>query len=222
MYKAIFENDKLIVVSKEQGVVVQPDENDKTCLLYEVQHDFGSEDIRLCHRLDRNTGGIVILAKNEETYNAVVSLMDENQIVKTYSALCFGNVKQEKKARDGFTTLKAYHFKDAKKGMVYIYDFPKKYCKEIITKYRTVSYDVKKNVSRLEIELVTGRTHQIRAQFAHLGHPVCGDGKYGKNAQNKTVGFKYQALWAEKVSFSKKACELLGTPGVLTDTPRFI
>ena len=97
----------------------------------------GSARFRIggCHRLDRNTGGIVILAKNEETYNAVVSLMDENQIVKTYSALCFGNVKQEKKARDGFTTLKAYHFKDAKKGMVYIYDFPKKYCKEIIKKY---------------------------------------------------------------------------------------
>ncbi len=222
MYKTVFENENLIVVSKEQGVLTEPDGKGEESLIETVKRDFDIGDICLCHRLDRNTGGLLILAKNAETYEKVCSLMDSKDIRKTYAALCFGAFANEKKDRDGFVTKKAFHFKDAKKGLVYVYDFPKKFSKEIVTRYRVASFDKEKNVSRLEITLVTGRTHQIRAHMAHLGHPVCGDGKYGSNRENRALKLKYQALYAVKLEFSPKAREILGTPDRLAVTAEFV
>lgn len=221
MYETVFENDKIIIVAKEQGVVVEPDEKDDVSLIESVKTDFGSDAIRLCHRLDRNTGGLIILAKSDEIYDTVVKLMESKDIKKTYNALCFGKVGVKNADKSGTATLHAFHFKDAKKGLVYISDFPKKYYKDIITKYRLIGYDAKKNISKLEITLVTGRTHQIRAQFAHLGHPVVGDGKYGKNVQNKAAGYRYQALFAVKLDFSRKAQETLNVPAKIVCRPNF-
>lgn len=221
MYELIYQNDKIIIVCKEQGIVVEPDPKDKSSLIERVQEDFGSKDICLCHRLDRNTGGLIILAKNKETYESVCRLMDENEIRKTYNALCFGKIEVKNADKKGYSTLKAFHFKDAKKGLVFISDFPKKYYKEIITKFRLLTYDARKDISKLEIILITGRTHQIRAQFSHLGHPVVGDGKYGRNAQNKAAGLKYQALFAVQIDFSKKAQEILNVPSNIKCLPCF-
>ena len=85
--------------------------------------------------------------------------------------------------------------------MVYIEDFPKKNYQEIITKYKVLSENKEENYSTLEVELITGRTHQIRAHMAHIGHPIIGDGKYGKNDINKKFKEKYQRLSSNKIEF---------------------
>ena len=97
--------------------------------------------------------------------------------------------------------LKAYLFKDNKKALVYISDVPKKGYLEILTKYTVISEDIKNNFSTLEVELITGRTHQIRAHLSHIGHPIIGDGKYGINEINKRFGVKFQKLEDYKLVF---------------------
>ena len=99
-------------------------------------------------------------------------------------------------------TLKAYLFKDNKKSLVYISDIPKKGYLEIITKYKVLSVDKANNTSVLDIELITGRTHQIRAHLAHIGHPIIGDGKYGINEVNRKFKCKYQQLENYKMQFN--------------------
>lgn len=97
--------------------------------------------------------------------------------------------------------LKAYLFKDNKKSLVYISDTPKKGYMEILTKYKVLSEDKRNNTSILDVELITGRTHQIRAHLAHIGHPILGDGKYGINEINKKFKCKYQMLENYKMKF---------------------
>ena len=100
-------------------------------------------------------------------------------------------------------TLIAYLFKDKKKSLVYISDSPKKGYLKIITSYKVI--EEKENLSILDINLETGRTHQIRAQFAHIGHPIIGDGKYGNNEINKKFNKKYQMLCSYKITFNFKS-----------------
>lgn len=99
-------------------------------------------------------------------------------------------------------TLKAYLFKDNKKSIVYISDTPKKGYQEIITKYTVISENKQNNTSILDINLITGRTHQIRAHLAHIGHPILGDGKYGINEINKKFKLKYQQLKNHQIQFT--------------------
>ena len=117
----------------------------------------------------------------------------ENEISKFYLAAVHGILKKKK------DTLTAYLVKDADANMVQVFDRPAKGLKEIITKYRVLKEQG--GNSLVEVELVTGRTHQIRAHFSHIGHPLLGDGKYGVNRDDRRLGYKYQALYAYRLVF---------------------
>ena len=145
----------------------------------------------LCNRIDRNTGGIVIAAKTAEALRVMNQKIKDQEMDKRYLAIVEGTLKQ----KEG--SLKGYLFKDAKKNRVFVTDTPQTGAKTCQTNYVTLAS--KNGLSLVECELITGRTHQIRAQFAHAGHPLLGDGKYGK--LNKKYDRNYQALYSYKLTF---------------------
>ena len=151
-----------------------------------------------CHRLDRNTTGLVLFAKNEEALNILLDKFKNREIEKHYKALVYGIPRKKE------DTLTAYLFKDAKKSLVYISDVPKKGYEKIITSYKVISCNNKNNTSLLDVNLHTGKTHQIRAHLAHIGYPIIGDGKYGDREINKKFGYKYQQLCSRSLRFCFK------------------
>ena len=203
----IYEDENIILLNKRPGVSVHEDENGSTnTLITHVQaylYSKGEYDPKneqsfapaLCNRIDRNTGGIVIAAKNAEALRVMNEKIKLREIDKFYLAAVHGIPSPES------ATLKGYLLKDDKNNIVRVYDKnPPRGAKEIITKYKVVA---KKNDSSLiEVELLTGRTHQIRAHMAHMGHPLIGDGKYGINRLDRQKGYKYQALYSYKLRFS--------------------
>ncbi|MBO7503418.1 MAG: RluA family pseudouridine synthase [Clostridia bacterium] len=220
MFKVLYEDDNFIAVEKEQGFVCVPDPGDADSLLEAVKREV-SPSAELCHRLDRNTGGIVLFAKNPQALADAEQAMKDGEISKTYTAVLAGRPAGLFGDGKTFKTLKAFHFKDAKKGTVYIYDTPRKLAREIITKVKPLSYDPVSDTTLCDIMLVTGRTHQIRAHMAHLGHPVAGDGKYGRNAINKKLPYRYQALWAREMKFTGKFEKKYALPAKISSKPEF-
>ena len=159
---------------------------------------YNSNFIAPCHRLDRNTTGLVLFAKNEEALNILLDKFKNHEIEKHYQALVYGIPRKKE------DTLTAYLFKDAKKSLVYISDVPKKGYEKIITSYKVISCNNKNNTSLLDVNLHTGKTHQIRAHLAHIGYPIIGDGKYGINKINKQFGYKTQQLCSSYIKFNFK------------------
>lgn len=147
-----------------------------------------------CHRLDRNTCGLVIFAKNPEALTILLDKFKNREIQKHYSCLVYGKLPKKE------DTLIAYLFKDSKKSQVYISNEQKKGYQKIITSYKVLKYI--ENTSLLDITLHTGRTHQIRAHLAHIGFPIIGDGKYGINEVNKQYKAKTQKLCSYYIKFN--------------------
>ncbi len=146
----------------------------------------------LCNRIDRNTGGIVIAAKTAEALRILNQKIKDRELDKRYLAIVEGTPKP----LEG--SLKGYLFKDEKKNRVFVTDNPQPGAKSCQTNYRVLAQ--RNGLSLVECELITGRTHQIRAQFAHAGHPLLGDGKYGK--LDKRFDRNYQALYSYKLTFA--------------------
>ena len=151
-----------------------------------------------CHRLDRNTYGLILFAKNNEALNILFDKFKNKEIEKHYIAYCYG-VPSKKQDR-----LESYLFKDNKKSLVYISDTFKKGYQKIITNYTVLKVNKDNKTCILDVNIETGKTHQIRAHLAHIGLPIIGDGKYGINYINKKFGFKTQQLCSYKLIFNFK------------------
>ena len=202
----LYEDENILIVDKKPGLIVHEDDKESThtlinYILYYL-YDKGqylpdkenSFTPALCNRIDKNTGGIVLAAKNAESARELYDIIKHRRIEKYYLALVHGEMP---KSED---TLHAYHKKDADKNQVYIYNKEAAGTKPIKTGYKVLKST--KNISLLEVRLYTGRTHQIRAHMAHIGHPLLGDTKYGKKAQNEGLPFTHQALYAYKIKFN--------------------
>ena len=150
----------------------------------------------LCNRIDRNTGGLVIAAKNAEALREVNRLIRGGMVDKRYLCAVHGKPCPANAAERAFLT------KDPKLKKVTVTKEKTPSSKSIVTSYRTLAYNRENDLTLLEIHLETGRTHQIRAHMAYLGHPLLGEGKYARNAADRALGYKYQALYSYKLTFT--------------------
>ena len=194
----IYEDNNIIIFNKPENISVTDDNISNITLTSIVKEKYGN-NLEPCHRLDRNTKGLIIYAKNKESLDILFDKFKNKEIEKHYYTKVYGLLKKEHEI------LKAYLFKDSKKSLVYISDVPKKDYLEIITEYTILNKDTKNNITTLDINLHTGRTHQIRAHLSHIGFPVLGDGKYGSNEINKKFGLKNQYLYSYKLKFNFKS-----------------
>lgn len=220
----VYEDENILICNKAPGILVHSgdgdgkisgdgDAKDRNTLIYHIQaylaqkgeykpNEENSFAPALCNRIDRNTGGMVISAKNARSLRAVNERIKNNEITKKY--LCAVHGKLPKKA----DTLKDFLIKDHDKNTVRVVKNKVNGAKEIITKYVALEYNKEKDISLVEIELVTGRTHQIRAHMASIGNALLGDGKYGNIELDKKIGYKHQALYSYKLIFNQKEDEL--------------
>ena len=203
--KIVYEDDQILLVDKRPGLAVHPHdgaEYGKTLIDHIHSYLYQKREWRpreenaftpaLCNRIDRNTGGIVIAAKTAEALRVMNQKIKDRELDKRYLAIVEGTPKR----KEG--SLKGYLFKDAKKNRVFVTDTPQPGAKSCQTNYKVLTSG--NGLSLVECELITGRTHQIRAQFAHAGHPLLGDGKYGK--LDKRFDRNYQALYSYKLTFT--------------------
>ena len=200
----VYEDAHILLVDKRPGVAVHPHdgaEYGRTLIDHILSYLYQKKEWTprgenaftpaLCNRIDRNTGGIVIAAKTAEALRVMNQKIKDREMDKRYLAIVEGCPKPET------GSLKGYLFKDEKKNRVFVSDSPKPGAKTCQTNYKVLAK--RKDLSLVECELITGRTHQIRAQFAHAGHPLLGDGKYGK--LDKRFDRTYQALYSYKLTF---------------------
>lgn len=202
----VYEDENILLLDKKVGLLSHPDETEyNDTLITRVKRylyekgEYNPKDEQsfapaLVNRIDRNTGGIVMAAKNAESLRILNQKLKYRELEKYYLCVIHGTLKK----KSGL--LKGWLIKDEKKNKVRVFEREQPNAKEIKTQYSVISE--KDGLSLVEVELLTGRTHQIRAHFASIGHPLLGDGKYGTNALNKTLGYKKQFLYSYRLKFT--------------------
>lgn len=195
----VFEDAHVLLVNKPQGIASQNEDDPFSgdtaftrALSYLKSKGEETDRVHLCHRLDVQTGGLLLIVKDDEAYESAVQAFTERTFRKFYTCRVKGCPARLEE------TMHAYLRKDAQISRVVVTDYPARGAQEIVTAYRVVE---KGECARLEVELVTGRTHQIRAHLAHIGHPILGDDKYGDRMLNRSLGLRKQQLWATKLEF---------------------
>lgn len=209
----VYEDENIVLCNKRPGVLVHDGDDagkgSVGTLIHSLQaylyakgeYDPAAEVSfapSLCNRIDRNTGGIVIAAKNATALRDMNELIREGGVNKKYLCAVHGKT-------DSSGVIRGYIFKNTKTKTVTVYEEPRRGAKDAVTEYRTLAYDPSLRLSLLEVRLITGRTHQIRAHFAHIGHPLLGEGKYAVNRDDVRLGWSHQALYSYKLSFSVPA-----------------
>ena len=202
----VYEDENLLLVNKRPGLVVHADETEKVntlinhiqAYLYQKrewnpkwENAFAPA---LCNRIDRNTGGIVIAAKNAETLRIINEKIKNHELEKSYLCVTVGHPRPAEGRIEGFL------LKDEAKKQVSFYHKPVPGGKTAVTLYKTL--ESRGPLSLVECRLLTGRTHQIRVSMAEIGCPLLGDGKYGQGAVNKQYHETRQALYSYKLSFA--------------------
>lgn len=228
----VYEDKNILIANKKAGMLVHSDDSgDRNTLINQIraylfskgEYDQKAENCfapALCNRIDRNTEGLVIAAKNACSLRDMNLIIKERQLKKLYLAAVHGIPDKTEAVITLFLT------KDEKTNTVEVSENPRKGAKSAVTKYRVIAASSDRRFSLLEIELITGRTHQIRATFAHIGHPLLGDGKYAVNKDDRALGYDSQALCAYSIEFS--GCEKSETLGYLNGIavkapkPRFL
>lgn len=205
----LYEDSALLLIDKKPGMLVHPDASEKVNTLvthvraylyqkgeYDPESGFAPAP---CNRIDRFTGGIVIFAKTKDALLAVDALIRARKLRKFYHCIVRGALRPPE------GVLKNFLLKGEKR--VRVLDRPEKGAQAAETRYRTL--DARGGMSLVECELITGRTHQIRAQMAHAGHPLLGDGQYGDAAWNRAMGRGSQALYAIRLEFPRELTGVL-------------
>ena len=211
-YTVVAQTDGMLIINKRQGLPVHSGKTTSDNLIDIVRTTSGNRNAELVHRIDMNTGGVLMIAKDKEYLEDAVKLFKANLVTKRYRCLVVGKIPKDLGepviAQDEalMSEVSAY-LEKTPSGQVYIHDTKQEGDLPITTRYRVLGY--KDGLSEIECELVTGRTHQIRAQFAHLGYPILGDGNYGRNQVNlsfraKDGGkVKHQQLWSTTLMFGR-------------------
>lgn len=203
----VYEDDNILLLNKKPGVIVHQDKNyDSDCMVNRVKRylyekgEYDPENEKsfspaLVNRIDRNTGGIIIGAKNAMALRVLNEVIRTRKVRKFYLCVAVGKLKKQS------DTLKDYLTKNEKTNTVKVTKSQTKDSKEIITKYKVLNYDKERDLSLCEVELLTGRTHQIRAHMAHIGHALLGDEKYGNKTLNRRYHQSHQLLCSYKLKF---------------------
>ncbi len=210
----VYEDENILIADKKAGMLSHSDDgeasdtlidNIKAYLYSKGEYDPKNElsfAPALCNRIDRNTSGLVIAAKNAEALRVMNEKIKNREIGKFYICAVHGVLEKKN------DTLTAYLIKDSGSNTVKLYGKPAPGRVKIVTKYKVLKQLSDKAL--LEIELITGKTHQIRSHMAYIGHPLLGEGKYGHNAKDKKQGYKHQALYSYKLIFGFENTGALG------------
>ncbi len=193
-FEIVYQDDNILIVNKPCGIEVLGSNSLTELLIKKFKYSY----LRPAHRLDRNTTGLILYAKNINSLNILLKKFKTGEIEKHYRCMVYGIPEKNNE------TLQAYLFKDSKKSIVYISNKFKTGYNKIETEYKVISKNIDNNTCILDVNLITGRTHQIRAHLAHVKLPIIGDGKYGINKVNNIFRTKTQLLCCYNIKFNFK------------------